>query len=85
LIGIARNSLNTTVRAWDLVLVAAVLVETVPGLLVVFAIGASPSPSRLRWLVYVYGSHAMISYLFSGHHEVHNLTRSILLVGKAMS
>jgi hypothetical protein len=48
LIGISWNSLNTTVLACDFGRVAAVLVKTVPLLLVVFAVGASPSPSRLR-------------------------------------
>jgi len=69
LVGISLDSLNAAVLALDLVLVGPLLRETVPALAVVGASSALLSPSSL----------------LSGHHEVHNLSRGILLVGKAMS
>jgi hypothetical protein len=84
LIGIAFYSLNTTVLALDLVLVGALLVEAVPSLAIVHASSACLGPCRLGkvrnlWLVIV----EYISYLFSLHHDIHNLTRGILGMGEA--
>jgi len=69
LVGISLDSLNAAVLALDLVLVGPLLRETVPALAVVGASSTLLSPSSL----------------LSIHHEVHNLSRGILLVGKAMS
>jgi hypothetical protein len=60
LISIARDSLNTTVFALDLVLVDTVLVETVPLLAVVFTSCATLGPCCL----------------FRGHHQVHDIAYS---------
>ena len=69
LVGISLDSLDTAVLALNLVLVGALVGEAIPALAVVVASSALLSPC----------------HLLAGHHEVHDLSRGILLVGKAMS
>jgi hypothetical protein len=82
LVGIALDSLNATVLALDLVLVGAPPGEAVPLLAVVVTSRTLLGPCSLYLSVWDVNMLDNKTYLLRMHHEIHNLSRGVLVMGE---